>query len=337
LRRDFLLAGVGAVAALAQEKAEEKPPEIVAGATQDPTPRVGIVLSSFKEGEDHDGTKIAGLQDPQPTNAELSDAQLEAMVRKAIDIGGLRATELYEMIAPDDWVALLAPIRNDARVAGAMLNYLAEHRRGARFTLIDRLGGAQKSWPLEYTRLMAQMAAKFKSAKFELTDLSGAPTIELPADGKPGVSYSIPKLVQECDRIITIAPMATDAKRGVALSMANYAALCAKPTDSDEALLDLFNYKPADFALVCGSKGTEGDGKPVRFNVAVAGMKAVAVDSTAALLMGFKPDDLPYLALGEKRGFGSWDPDEIWTRGNEPEDAKHEFQKPAGWRAPSHG
>ena len=142
------------MAALAQEKAEEKPPEIVAGATQDPTPRVGIVLSSFKEGEDHDGTKIAGLQDPQPTNAELSDAQLEAMVRKAIDIGGLRATELYEMIAPDDWVALLAPIRNDARVAGAMLNYLAEHRRGARFTLIDRLGGAQKSWPLEYTRLI---------------------------------------------------------------------------------------------------------------------------------------------------------------------------------------
>jgi hypothetical protein len=61
-------------------------------------------------------------------------------------------------------------------------------------------------------------------------------------------------------------------------------------------------------------------------------MKAVAVDSVAASVMGFKPADLPYLALGAKRGFGSRDPDEIWTRGSDIEEARREFKKPAGWR-----
>ena len=47
LRRSLLLTGAGVVAALAQNQKKEEDVQI-AGATQDPTPRVGIVLSSFK-------------------------------------------------------------------------------------------------------------------------------------------------------------------------------------------------------------------------------------------------------------------------------------------------
>ena len=85
LRRSFLLTGAGACAALAQNQKKEEDVQI-AGATQDPTPRVGMVLSSFKEGKDHDGTKISGLSDPRPPSADLTPAQLDAMVRKAIDV-----------------------------------------------------------------------------------------------------------------------------------------------------------------------------------------------------------------------------------------------------------
>ncbi len=170
--------------------------------------------------------------------------------------------------------------------------------------------------------------------KFELVDLNTAPTVELPVPDKVSVSYAIPKVIQQCDRVISIAPLATDPARGVSLAVANYASLVAKPVTTDEALIDLFSYKPADFALVGGSMATEGDGTPVHYNAVVAGMKPVAVDSIAASVMGFNPADLPYLALGQKRGFGSWDPVEIWQRGAEMKDAKREFKKPSGWRKP---
>ena len=92
------MTGAGAIAALAQQRPVEKKPDdsFVAGATQDPTPRVGIVLSSFKAGEDHDGTKIPGLRDPQPPGADLTPAQLDAMVRKAIDVAARRTAEFWE-------------------------------------------------------------------------------------------------------------------------------------------------------------------------------------------------------------------------------------------------
>jgi len=163
-------------------------------------------------------------------------------------------------------------------------------------------------------------------------DLNSAPTIDLPVPDRPGTTYAIPKIIQQCDRMISIAPLSTDPVMGVSLSVGNYAAIVSKPATTDEALIDLFSYRPADLALVGGCWGVEGDGTPVHHNVLISGMKAVAVDSVAAAVMGFKPADLAYLALGKKRGFGVWDPDEIWTRGNEIEEAAREFKKPTGWR-----
>ena len=40
--------------------------------------------------------------------------------------------------------------------------------------------------------------------------------------------------------------------------------------------------------------------------------------------------------LAEHRGFGSRDVDAIWVRGNEIEQARRPFRKPAGWTAPPH-
>ena len=323
--------GAGAVAALAQQKQGDKKPDIVAGATQDPTPRVGIVLSSFKAGEDHDGTKVPGLSDPQPPSADLTSAQLDAMVRKAIEIGGMRSAEFYETVEPEGWIVILTRPQTDARIVATVLTYLAEHNRGLRFTITGRLAKAGE-WGQDYRKLASDLGAKFPKPRFELVDLNSAPTVDLPLAGKPSVTYSIPKVIQQCDSMISIAPLATDPVRGVSLSIANYAAISSKPAATDDALIDLFSYRPADLAVVGGCMGIEGEGTSVHHNVAVAGMKAVAVDSVAAALMGFKPGELPFLALGQKRGFGAWDTDEIWTRGNDIEEARRDFKKPAGWR-----
>ena len=332
-RRDFLISGAGAMAALAQQKPDDKKPDdtFVAGATQDPTPRVGIVLSSFKEGEDHDGTKIPGLGDPQPPGADLTPAQFDAMTRRAIELAALRTTEFFEVVEPDGWVVIKTQSRTDSRIVANAISYLAEHKRGLRFTVIDRLPQAG-DWGQDYRKLVSDLGAQFSKVRFELMDLNSAPTIDLPLANGPGITYSIPKIVQQCDRMISIAPLATDPVRGVSLSVGNYAAISSEPVTTDEALIDIFSYRPADLALVGGCWGIEGDGTPVHHNVLISGMKAVAVDSVSAAVMGFKPADLPYLALGKKRGFGTWEPDDIWTRGNEIEEARREFKKPTGWR-----
>ncbi len=177
---------------------------------------------------------------------------------------------------------------------------------------------------------MADLAAKFPKPRFELVDLASAASAELPVADKPEVKYRIPKIIQECDRLISVAPLATDRALGVSLSVGSYADFSDKPVTTEEALIDLFSYRPADLALVGGCVGYEVADE-VHYNVLISGMKAIAVDSIAASVMGFKPADLSFLALGEKRGYGSWDPDEIWARGNEIKDARREFKKPAGW------
>lgn len=326
LRRDFLLTGAGALAAVGQQN-----PAFVAGATQDPTPRVGIVLSSLKQGEDHDGTKVPGLPDPQPPSSELTAAQLDAMIRRAIDLAARRTTEFFEVIDPEDWVVIKTRSRTDSRIVGGAISYLAEHKRGLRFTIIDRLPQAG-DWGQDYRKLVSDLGAKFPKVRLELVDLNSAATADLPVAGRPGITYGIPKIIQQCDRMISISPLSTHPATGVSLSIGNYAAISSKPASTDEALIDLFSYRPADLALVGGCWGVEGDGTPTHHNVLISGMKAVAVDSVAAAVMGFKPADLPFLALGQKRGFGAWDIDEIWTRGNEIEEARREFKKPTGWR-----
>jgi uncharacterized protein (DUF362 family) len=102
----------------------------------------------------------------------------------------------------------------------------------------------------------------------------------------------------------------------------------------DELMIDLLAYRPADFALVGGSWGIEGDNASVHYNVMVAGMKAVCVDAVAAAVMGFEAASLPFLALGDKKGFGDSDQDIIWMRGNTLDDAKREFKKATGWAPP---
>jgi uncharacterized protein (DUF362 family) len=134
---------------------------------------------------------------------------------------------------------------------------------------------------------------------------------------------------------------------GASLTMKNYFGIApgAKygfPKDGlhklghpNEVLVDLFSFHPADFAIAGGCWGLEGDGphppgaRSVHHNVVIAGANAVTVDAIAAAVMGFDSADLPYLALAEKRGFGVSDPNVIWTRGNDIEEARRVFRKAA--------
>ncbi len=121
------------------------------------------MLSSFTGSEDHDGTKLKGLADPQPVTADLTGAQIDAMVRKAIELGVTPKGGLDTLIARDEWVVIkpnivachgLGPDDKDGgahhryipgtvtdlRVVQSLIAFLAEHKCGARITIAEASG-----------------------------------------------------------------------------------------------------------------------------------------------------------------------------------------------------
>ncbi len=399
-RREFL--GL-CTAGLAVAQKKEPKDEVIATATQDTTPRVGVVLSSFTGGTEHDGSKLAGLASPMPNDADLSTEFIEAWVRKAIEMGSPRANDLSKIVGAEDWVVIktdisachgLAPSVKDGgahqpyipgsvtdlRVVRAVINYLVENKCGARITIaegsgqwlpMDRSKSPVDGWTTEwggafgglsYRKMIEEFSKKYPGVRFDIADLNFGDSLELPVPGKalarqnPSGAYTIGKAIQQCDKLISIAPLKTDARTGVALTFSNYLGIAPgakygfpksallKLGSPEEVLVDLFSYHPADYCILGGPYGVEGGGPDgagaasVHHNLLVAGTKAVSVDAMAALLMGFSPEQLPYLALAEKNGdYGIAGTDYIWTRGNDVEQARRAFRKPSQWSPPPAG
>ena len=386
-RRQFLTSIAGAAAAAAKQKPVDD--SAIAGATVDTTPRVGIVLSSFRGASDHDGTQLTGLQDPRPPNAVLTSAQLDGMLLKAIELGNQRSGGLEAVVEPDDWVVLKPDIGTcygldaggarqrylpgsvtDPRLVRSVISFLVRHKRGSRFTIAEGSGewqpqerahtavnGWSTTWGgtyggISYRQMVHDFSAQFPKLQFDLVDLNFDECGEEQVRGKaaagrnPSASYMIPKTITKCDRLISIAPMKTDAMTGVSLAIGNYfgiapGAVYGFPKDGlyklghpSELMADLYSMRPADYAIVGGSWGVEGDGphapggSSVHHNLVVAGHNAVAVDAVAATAMGLEPKDLGFLRILDRKGLGTFDLDAIWMRGNDVGEAKRPFRKP---------
>jgi len=311
---------------------------ITAGATIDTTPRVGIVLSSFAGGEEHDGTHLPGLKEPCPADAELTSRHWAAMLAKAIELGSPRRRIVLPSMGGTseslDWVLVVAAPRTDPDLVGALLDWLAERKAGKRITIAGIAG---------HPEIAGRAAARRPGVRVELLDLRTCERLKAPspvrsyaARNVEGV-YSLPRVFRACDRIFALAPLAVDSAMGVALSAASYLAL-APPEEirssgtPGEVLTDIFAQHPADYAIAGGSWVYEAGGGRVRHNLVVAGARATAVDAVGASIMGFDPKNLDVLTRMERRGLGIHDPDEIWTRGNEIEQAALKVRKPEGWR-----
>ncbi len=384
-RRHFLGLGVAAGIAAAQKKPVEE--SVTATASQDKTPRVGIVLSSFGGSSDHDGTAIKGLRDPRPVDADLTAAQIDGMVRKAIELGDARTGGLTKIIGPEEWVVVKVNLAaypgqegfkpgaaTDPRVVRSLIHWMAESHCGQRITIAD---GAASWQPVEhskaktdgwcaewgaafggvsYRQVVGEFSRKYPQIRCEIVDLNFDECLEMPVPGKalarnnPDGMYQIPKTIQQCDRMISVAPLGTRAEVGVSLSLDNYFGIApgskygfpkeglTKLGSPEEVMIDLFNFRPADYVLLGGSYGLEGDGPcasgsaSVHHNLILAGANAVATDAVAADIMGFPPTELACLQLAWRNGLRIYEVDSIWTRGNEIEQARRPFRKPRDWK-----
>lgn len=101
-----------------------------------------------------------------------------------------------------------------------------------------------------------------------------------------------------------------------------------------EVLVDLLYMQrelhPSLFSVMDGTVCGDGAGPrtmiPHVKNLILASGDSVAIDSTAARLMGFAPMSIPYIRMAHERGLGVGDPDEIEIVGEDVSDVDFRFR-----------
>ncbi|MBS1825502.1 MAG: hypothetical protein JST93_09295 [Acidobacteria bacterium] len=291
---------------------------VTATASRDTAPRVGLIPSFFAGAEEMDGKKIRGLVKPAPLDAEITGAQLEDMLRLAVELGGGRRGGLATAIGREDWVVLKVHVpvcgegATDVRMAAFVLRYLAERRLGKRFTVVEHSPCGEAMWA-PYRAVVLRLEKEFRAMRFELVDLNEAPRLRMPVEGRvmakrnaEGI-YDIPRVLRECDKVISIAPLAAG-------TVMNYLSFGGRREweEPGESAVDLYSFHPADYAIL-GS---------LRPNVVIAGTNGPAVDAVGAAVRGVESTSVRHLELAVQRGYGLNDASAIWTRGAELEEVK---------------
>jgi hypothetical protein len=281
---------------------------VVAGASVQRTPRVGIVLSSYKGGPDHFGNaKFEGLTEPRPPGQELTAAQIGAMTRRAVELGNHPNPGFRRIVGRNESVLLLVNRYTEPAVVSAVIDTLKRDAEGSKFSILSA------------------DAARFSGA--ESLDIAKGQTVRMPAPGiwsRRDVEYRIPRAILECDRLITVAPLRIENGRP-SLTLDNYRSLApgeAGTNDSrDLTAMDLFGFHPAEYAVLGGTHVLR-DGSKVRHNLVLAGPMPAAVDTVGAAILKLKPEEVRVLKMAGKRGFGEPNLDVVWVMGNEIEDAR---------------
>jgi uncharacterized protein (DUF362 family) len=146
--------------------------------------------------------------------------------------------------------------------------------------------------------------------------------LEMPVEGRvfntqnPQGIYKIPRVLRECDKLISLAPLATHPQGAIALTILNYLNFSPDPTGNPAlAALDIFSFHPADYAILAPPSNP-------RHNVLIAGNNATAVDAVGAAVLGLDSASIPHLELAAQRGYGINEAYSIWTRGEEIDEVK---------------
>jgi len=227
----------------------------------------------------------------EPLDADLDQAQLATMLRRAFELAGAPRTGGWNLIKPNI-VSHPAPpgVVTDPRLVYA----LCEHLRG-RITIAEGAGGWREGGWGAY-------------ADYETLDLNYAET-------HSWLRYRLARVVRECDTLISMSPLKTNKGTGVSLAMKNLFGIAPGTVYGwpkfglhdlgplEETVVDLYQYRPPDYAILGGCWGVEGQGDlSVHHNVLVAGENAVAVDMVAARVMGFEPEEVGFLRVARRRG-----------------------------------
>ena len=134
-----------------------------------------------------------------------------------------------------------------------------------------------------------------------------------------GMRLQVVNVVDRIDFLINVPVMKGHCQTNVTCALKNLKGLI--PNSEKRHFHTMGLHKPIahlqkgirqDFIVVdhiCGDLDFEEGGNPVVRNCVMAGLDPVLVDSYVCHLMGYTPDDVPYVRLSERLGIGSTDLD----------------------------
>jgi uncharacterized protein (DUF362 family) len=172
---------------------------------------------------------------------------------------------------------------------------------------------------------------------YEVVNLKKTPHVDIPVpNGKVFKALPFWELVQQADVIISVPKLKTHDQTEMTCAIKNLKGLLTdngkKANHQEglfEAVIDLMSAVKPQLAVVDAIICQEGVGpvfgRPVEMNLIVAGKDLVAVDSTCAQLIGYKPSETLLTVNAAARGLGVMDPDQIEVIGEPLESVKRRF------------
>ncbi|MEM2637565.1 MAG: DUF362 domain-containing protein [Candidatus Korarchaeota archaeon] len=149
----------------------------------------------------------------------------------------------------------------------------------------------------------------------------------------------IPEILREVDVIISAPVAKTDILTKVSLGIKNNHGfllleeqLLHHRREFHQKLVDILKLVTPHLTLIDMGIVMEGNGpvigKPEKVGLYVASTDVVAADATAALIMGYDPEDVPHIRLAHEQGLGVADMNFIDYIGERPRDVRHVVLKP---------
>jgi uncharacterized protein (DUF362 family)/ferredoxin len=188
----------------------------------------------------------------------------------------------------------------------------------------------------------ARVAGIFEAAGRHFVNF-GASSVAVPVRSPVTKQLVFSKEILEADVLIGLPKMKTHVATGITGAVKNtYGHLVGGeksrlhreapgPEDFARAVVDVYEVRPPDFAILDAVWAMEGQGpsggRPRRVGRVLASADAVALDSVMAAMMGLEPRRIPMLRIAEERGLGTADLEAIDIDG--PLEVVRGFKVPA--------
>jgi uncharacterized protein (DUF362 family) len=178
---------------------------------------------------------------------------------------------------------------------------------------------------------------KKESYDISLVNLSEPPLNKIKFDGLYFKELELHKLLTESNYFSSVAVAKTHPLTNITGVIKNLFGLLPRKNKTfyhshiNDVIIDLNRFVKPDLCIVDAIVGMEGVERGItrRVNALIVGKNPVSVDATMARIMGFKPERIRHLVIGEKYGLGTLHPKVV---GDSIDSLTVKFKPPANLR-----
>jgi len=275
-------------------------------------------------------------------STEPSDKELDALVRKAIDMaGGLKGiVKKGDTVIIKPNIVVAQPPESAAITDPRVCKTIAD--------MVRELGGKPIIGEASMIGVKTAEAiktagyAKLREQGYTVLDFTKEETVKVPIPkGKSMKEVILPKVVAGADVLIGVPKMKTHDQCEVTLALKNMKGILLDKGKRSlhhtygifQGVADLMTVKKPAFAVIDGILAMEGlgpmAGDIVKMGLIIAGKDPVAVDAVGTKIMGFETSDNGCIAAAEAQGIGTGDLSQIEVVGEPIAKVQRRFKRAA--------